>query len=293
MCVLHDAGAVWASYTASEAVWAPPLPSEQVQYEFHIASWAALGAGASSAGAAPDRTLSGVLSRLNYLTALGVNVIQIMPVHESLKQCNSRDASGACIYTVGWGYDVQHLFAVEAFMGHGALDWVPGQAGPGLPGSSGVYVASYYLLQQLVAEAHRRGIAVLIDVCFNHVYRPINTLAGIDGWRPAAVAAVSSSTAGATVGSTRAPEATEPASWDFAGVYFFDQQPQASSPWGPRLNFNEPHTAQYLQDYLQMLVLEVRADGKCALLSRGCCHGQPFVAQWVAPPGSPCLTLLC
>lgn len=251
-CVLHDASAVWASYAASEAAWAPPLPSEQVQYEFHIASWAALGAGASSTGPAPDRSLSGVLSRLNYLTALGVNVIQIMPVHESLKQCNSRDANGTCIYTVGWGYDVQHLFAVEACMGHDALGWVPGQAGTGLPGSSGTYVASYYLLQQLVAEAHRRGIAVLIDVCFNQVYRPINMLASIDGWRAAAAAAAAAAKralAGAD-GSRRASgtvveqsntatadsgsQSSQPASWDFAGIYFFDQQPQASSPWGPR-----------------------------------------------------------
>lgn len=208
-----------------------------------------------------------MLSRLNYLTARGVNVIQIMPVHESLKQCNSRDASGACVYTVGWGYDVQHLFAVEAFMGHGALNWVPGQSGSGLPSSapgsscaSGAYVASYYLLQQLVAEAHRRGIAVLIDVCFNHVYRPINTLACIDGWRPteaaepgaASVAATNTVVAAGGAGRTAArslssqtaepqgitagletgqpPSESQPASWDFAGVYFFDQQPQASSP---------------------------------------------------------------
>jgi maltooligosyltrehalose trehalohydrolase len=77
-------------------------------------------------------TFEGAIEHLDALVQLGVNAIELMPIGEF---------PGAR----GWGYDGVYICAAESSYG--------GPAG----------------LQKLVDAAHARGLAVLLDVVYNHV----------------------------------------------------------------------------------------------------------------------------
>jgi maltooligosyltrehalose trehalohydrolase len=79
----------------------------------------------------PEGTFAGAEARLDHLVELGVNVIELMPI---------ADFPGKR----GWGYDGVLLYAPEAAYG------TPHQ------------------LKSLIAAAHARGIAVILDVVYNH-----------------------------------------------------------------------------------------------------------------------------
>jgi maltooligosyltrehalose trehalohydrolase len=79
----------------------------------------------------PEGTFAGVESRLDHLVELGVTVIELMPI---------ADFPGSR----GWGYD-------------GVLPYSP-EAAYGTPNE----------LKSLIAAAHRRGLAVMLDVVYNH-----------------------------------------------------------------------------------------------------------------------------
>jgi maltooligosyltrehalose trehalohydrolase len=80
----------------------------------------------------PEGTFDGVRSRLDHLVSLGVTHLELMPVAEF-----SGDR--------GWGYDGVDLYAPKDAYG----------------GPEG--------LQRLVEACHRRGVAVLLDVVYNHL----------------------------------------------------------------------------------------------------------------------------
>ncbi|MVM33100.1 malto-oligosyltrehalose trehalohydrolase [Spirosoma sp. HMF4905] len=80
----------------------------------------------------PEGTFAGIESRLDYLLELGVNAIEIMPVAQFPGTRN-------------WGYDGVCPFAVQYSYG--------GAAG----------------LQRLVDTCHRKGLAVVLDVVYNHM----------------------------------------------------------------------------------------------------------------------------
>jgi maltooligosyltrehalose trehalohydrolase len=77
-------------------------------------------------------TFQGAIERLPYLAELGVNAVEIMPVAQFPGERN-------------WGYDGAHPYAVQASYG----------------GPSG--------LKELVNAAHQAGIAVVLDVVYNHL----------------------------------------------------------------------------------------------------------------------------
>ena len=79
----------------------------------------------------PEGTFAGVESRLDHLVKLGVTVIELMPIAEFPG-------------TRGWGYDGVLLYAPDANYG------TPNE------------------LKSLIDAAHRRGIAVMLDVVYNH-----------------------------------------------------------------------------------------------------------------------------
>ncbi|MEA3209846.1 MAG: maltooligosyltrehalose trehalohydrolase [Chthoniobacter sp.] len=79
----------------------------------------------------PEGTFRGVLAKLPYLESLGVNAIELMPI---------ADFPGAR----NWGYDGVRLFAPARVYGH--------------PDD----------LRALVDAAHARGLAVILDVVYNH-----------------------------------------------------------------------------------------------------------------------------
>jgi len=80
----------------------------------------------------PEGTFAAIESKLDYLLELGINAIEIMPAAQFPGGRN-------------WGYDGVLLFAVQNTYG-GA-----------------------HALQQLVNACHQRGIAVILDVVYNHL----------------------------------------------------------------------------------------------------------------------------
>ncbi len=80
----------------------------------------------------PAGTFAGVVERLPYLVELGVNALELMPVADFPGRRN-------------WGYDGVNLFAPARCYG------TPDE------------------LRRLVNEAHRLGLAVLLDVVYNHL----------------------------------------------------------------------------------------------------------------------------
>ena len=85
-------------------------------------------------------TFDGVIDRLDYLKSLGITVIEMMPV-------------SAFPGTRNWGYDGVSPYAVQASYG----------------GPDG--------LKRLVDAAHRAGLAVVLDVVYNHLGNEGNYLA--------------------------------------------------------------------------------------------------------------------
>ncbi len=80
----------------------------------------------------PEGTFDGAIQRLDYLRSLGVSVIELMPVAAFPGQRN-------------WGYDGVSMYAVQASYG----------------GPDG--------LKRLVNAAHGAGLAVILDVVYNHL----------------------------------------------------------------------------------------------------------------------------
>ncbi|MBW8888799.1 MAG: malto-oligosyltrehalose trehalohydrolase [Fibrobacteres bacterium] len=88
----------------------------------------------------PEGTLDAIIPKLEHLAHLGVNAIEIMPVNQFPGERN-------------WGYDGAYLYAVQNSYG-----------GP-------------EALKRLVDAAHARGIAVVLDVVYNHLGPEGNYLA--------------------------------------------------------------------------------------------------------------------
>ena len=79
----------------------------------------------------PFRSFQGIIERLDYIENLGINAIELMPVSEF-------DGN------ISWGYNPTHYFALDKAYGNKDD------------------------LKTLIDEAHKRGIAVIIDMVINH-----------------------------------------------------------------------------------------------------------------------------
>ena len=80
-----------------------------------------------------ERTYQAVTDRLDYLQDLGINAIELMPIQEFEGN-------------ISWGYNPAFMFAVDKYYGT-ELD-----------------------LKTLIDEAHKRGIAVILDIVLNHQF---------------------------------------------------------------------------------------------------------------------------
>lgn len=141
-------------------------------------------------------TFAQVIRRLPYLKELGVNAIELMPPTEYPGETS-------------WGYNPSHPFAVENTYG----------------GPDG--------LKLLIREAHRHGIAVLLDVVYNHFGPDELDLWKFDGWSQD----------------------------DLGGIYFYNDW-RAETPWGhTRPDYGREEVRQYLRDNALMWIEEFRADG--------------------------------
>jgi len=96
-----------------------PRPDQLVIYELLIRDFTSEG------------DLNGVMSKLDYLEALGINAIELMPTQEF----DGNDS---------WGYNPCYYFAMDKAYG------------------------TKEMYQKFVDECHKRGIAVILDVVYNH-----------------------------------------------------------------------------------------------------------------------------
>ncbi len=122
----------------------------------------------------PEGTFDGVADQLDELAALGITAVELMPVAQFPGERN-------------WGYDGVYPFAVQSSYG--------GPAG----------------LKRLVDACHRKGLAVVLDVVYNHLGPEGNYLAEF-------------------------------------GPYFSDLY---RTPWGAPLNFDGPHSDEVRRFFIE------------------------------------------
>jgi maltooligosyltrehalose trehalohydrolase len=119
---VHEASAVFEldRFSWSDAGWTGVTPGAAIAYELHVGTFTSEG------------TLDAAIGRLNHLAALGVTLVELLPMA-------SFDGPR------GWGYDGVALWAVQQSYG-----------GP-------------EALLRFVDAAHARGLAVCVDAVYNHL----------------------------------------------------------------------------------------------------------------------------
>jgi 1,4-alpha-glucan branching enzyme len=141
-------------------------------------------------------TFDSAIERLPYLRDLGINAVELMPLAEF-----AGDYS--------WGYNPAHPYAIETAYG----------------GSDG--------LKRFIREAHKLGIAVIIDVVYNHFGPSDLDLWQFDGWSEN----------------------------EKGGVYFYNDH-RSTTPWGDtRPDYGRGEVRQYIFDNAMMWLEEYHADG--------------------------------
>jgi len=137
-----------------------------------------------------------VIARLDYLQYLGITAIELLPTQKVPSQPD-------------WGYDPVHTFSTE----------------PNYGGMDG--------LKTLIRECHRREIAVIMDVVFNHMAGVVSVLEKFDYYSANYV----------------------------DGIWFFSLGIDLDTEWGPRPNYDQAMVSQYFLNNLQMLVEDFGVDG--------------------------------
>lgn len=141
-------------------------------------------------------TFDAATKQLPYLQDLGINAIELMPPMEF---------PGA----YSWGYNPAHIFAVESDYG-----------GP-------------RALKAFIKAAHEHGIAVLLDVVYNHLGPSDLDLWQFDGWQEN----------------------------DLGGIYFYNDW-RAQTPWGAtRPDYGRGEVRQFLRDNAMMWFEDYHVDG--------------------------------
>jgi 1,4-alpha-glucan branching enzyme len=139
-------------------------------------------------------TFADAIAKLPYLAGLGINAIELLPPSQFAG-------------TLSWGYNPTDPFAVETVYG-----------GPDA-------------LKEFVRSAHELGIAVIIDVVYNHMGTIDNDLWAFDGNAPPP-----------------------------GGIYFYPDW-RAGTGWGSRPDYGRPEVRQYLVDSALNWLEDYRADG--------------------------------
>ncbi len=168
---VHEASAVvhLGHFNWSDEGWQTPALDKYIIYELHVGTFS------------EEETFAGVESKLDYLVALGITAIEIMPV-------------AAFPGSRNWGYDGVYPFAVHTAYG--------GAAG----------------LQKLVDACHAKGLAVILDVVYNHM--------GPEG----------------NYFSKYAP-------------YFTDKY---QTPWGSAINFDDAHSDEVRRYFIENMLMWFR-----------------------------------
>ena len=136
------------------------------------------------------------LQKLDHLQRLGVNVLEVMPLAQFAGE-------------LSWGYNPACVFAVETNYG----------------GPSG--------FKRFVKAAHRAGLAVILDVVYNHFGPGDLDLWQFDGWSENGM----------------------------GGIYFYNDW-HAETPWGlTRPDYGRKEVRQFIRDNALMWLEEYHVDG--------------------------------
>lgn len=160
----------------------------------------------------PQGTFDAIIGKLDHLLDLGINTIEIMPIAQFPGDRN-------------WGYDGVYPFAVQNSYG------------------------SVEKLKQMVDKCHQKGIAVILDVVYNHMGPEGNYLSAF-------------------------------------GPYFTDKY---HTPWGSAINFDDRHSDHVRNFFLQnaLMWLEdfhfdgLRLDAVHAIMDHGPVHFLKELSQEV------------
>jgi len=140
--------------------------------------------------------LEGAIDRITHLKELGINAVEVMPLAEF--------AGG-----YSWGYNPSHIFAVESDYG------------------------TPRTFREFVDECHRLGIAVIVDVVYNHLGPTDLNLWQFDGWSEN----------------------------DKGGIYFYNDW-RAQTPWGEtRPDYGRKEVRNYIRDNALMWFQDYNVDG--------------------------------
>jgi 1,4-alpha-glucan branching enzyme len=144
----------------------------------------------------PGGTFASAATKLDYLKDLGINAIEIM-------------AAGEFETDTSWGYNPAYIFAIEEQYG----------------GPDG--------FRAFVGEAHKRGIAVIMDVVYNHLGYPAGDMWQFDGWSQNG----------------------------YGGIYFYNDW-RSTTPWGnSRFDYGRPEVRNYILDNARRWLQQRFADG--------------------------------
>lgn len=144
-------------------------------------------------------TFASAVTKLDYLRDLGVNAIEIM-------------AAGEFDTDTSWGYNPAYIYAIEHSFG----------------GPNG--------FRRFVDECHRRGIAVIFDVVYNHLGNPAGDVWQFDGWSPD-------------------PKANT------GGIYFYNDE-RKMTPWGDtRLDYGRPEVRAFIRENALRWLTDRYVDG--------------------------------
>lgn len=141
-------------------------------------------------------SFTAAIGKLDYLLDLGINAVEVMAISEF-------DGD------VSWGYNPAYIFAIEDEYG----------------GPDG--------FRNFVNEAHKRGIAVILDVVYNHLGFPCDDMWQFDGWSEN----------------------------EKGGIYFYNDG-RSTTAWGEtRLDYGRSEVRQYLCDNALRWLEERFVDG--------------------------------
>lgn len=187
----------------------------------------------------------GAKQKLDYLQKLGINAIELLPVNETVvgggggRGGRGRGARGGAATQQAGAATQPGAAATQPIAARAG-----GRAGAGGRGDYnwGYDPASYYALKtsygtpaqfkDFVNAAHARGIAVFIDVVYNHMHSG-NLLRNWGGFTNA----------------------------EYPNGFFFNNAARGSSPWGPRPDFSRPQVLEHLRDNALMFLNEYGVDG--------------------------------
>ena len=166
------------TWEGREDRWQGVPLADYVIYELHVGTFT------------PEGTFTAIIARLPELKSLGVTAIEIMPISQFPGDRNTAEPQA---YR-NWGYDGTYPYAV--------------QNSYGTPDD----------LRQLVQACHAQGLAVVLDMVYNHL--------GPEG--------------------------------NYGGLYATYTTPHYRTPWGDALNFDDAHSPHVRNFFLQSALYWLR-----------------------------------